>query len=243
MVRVGAMTERIAVVTGATGGMGGEIVADLAADHHVYALGRDETKLAKLGEMDNVTPLGVDLGHLLQDDEVIREDPDLAVVADLPHIDLLVHAAAILETHTLEEATFSDWQTQMGINALQPALLTRLLLPGLRKAKGQVIFINSISGQGASAGSIVYGASKAALRSIADSFRAEISPDGVRVASLFPSGTDTDMMRKGSAANGDDVYHPEYYSAPVEIARAVRLIADTGETTQFTNLDIRPRRP
>lgn len=223
--------------------MGRDIVADLATDHHVYALGRDETKLAELGELENVTPLGVDLGHLLQDDEVIREDPDLAVIADLPEIDLLVHCAAILESHTLEDATYTDWHTQMGINALQPALLTRLLLSGLRKAQGQVVFINSISGQGPSAGSIVYGASKAALRSIADSFRDEISPDGVRVATLFPSGTDTDMMRKGSEANGDEEYHPEYYSAPVEIARAVRLIADTGETTQFTNLDIRPRRP
>lgn len=237
------MSERIAVVTGATGGMGREIVTDLAQDHHVYALGRDETKLAELGELENVTPLGVDLGHLLQDDEVLREDPDLAVIADLPEIDLLVHCAALLESHTLEDATYSDWHTQMGINALQPALLTRLLLPGLRKAEGQVVFINSISGQGASAGSIVYGASKAALRSIADSFRDEISPDGVRVATVFPSGTDTDMMRKASEANGDDEYHPEYYSAPVEIARAVRLIADTGETTQFTNLDIRPRKP
>ncbi|AIT59947.1 SDR family NAD(P)-dependent oxidoreductase [Corynebacterium doosanense] len=236
------MSERIAVVTGATGGMGREIVADLAQNHHVYALGRDETKLAELGELENVTPLGVDLGHLLQDDEVLREDPDLAVIADLPEIDLLVHCAALLESHTLEDATYSDWHTQMGINALQPALLTRLLLPGLRKAEGQVVFINSISGQGPSAGSIVYGASKAALRSIADSFRDEISPDGVRVATVFPSGTDTDMMRKASEAN-DDEYHPEYYSAPVEIARAVRLIADTGETTQFTNLDIRPRKP
>lgn len=235
--------QRIAVVTGATGGMGREIVTDLARDHRVYALGRNQEKLAQLDGIEGVTALEADLAVLLNDDKSPTPDSPLAVLADLPKIDLLVHGAAMMERLTLEDATAADWQEHLGVNTVQPALLTRLLLPGLRAAQGQVIFINSINAQSATPGSTVYAASKSALQSIADGFRDEISPDGVRVASLFPSGTDTEMMRRASLQLGDEVYHPEYYSAPVEIARAVRLIADTGETTQFTNLDIRPRRP
>lgn len=65
----------------------------------------------------------------------------------------------------------------------------------------------------------------------------------MHVASPFPSGTDTAMMREMSALLGDDRYHLEYYTFPEEVARAVRLIASTGETGQVTDLNIRPRRP
>lgn len=235
--------KKTAVVTGATGGMGRLIVADLARDHHVYALGRNPEKLAELDDLANVTALAVDLTVLLREDADLAEYPGLAALGELGHVDLLVHGAGLMERRSVEQATAADWQLQFNVNAVLPALLTRLLLPTLRTARGQIIFINSINGQTPAAGHSVYVASKHALRGIADSLRDEVSPDGVRVASLFPSGTDTAMMRKMVAQVGEDVYHPEYYSDPAEIARAVRLIADTGETTQFTNLDIRPRRP
>ncbi|MGD7001996.1 SDR family oxidoreductase [Corynebacterium halotolerans] len=235
--------KKTAVVTGATGGMGRLIVADLARDHHVYALGRNPEKLAELDDLANVTALAVDLTVLLREDADLAEYPGLAALGELGHVDLLVHGAGLMERRSVEQATAADWQLQFNVNAVLPALLTRLLLPTLRTARGQIIFINSINGQTPAAGHSVYVASKHALRGIADSLRDEVSPDGVRVASLFPSGTDTAMMRKMVAQVGEDVYRPEYYSDPAEIARAVRLIADTGETTQFTNLDIRPRRP
>ncbi len=59
-------TSKIAVVTGATGGMGREIILDLARDHHVYALGRRADELAG---MDNVTPVAIDLVEALDKDE------------------------------------------------------------------------------------------------------------------------------------------------------------------------------
>lgn len=231
-----AIMERIAVVTGATGGMGAEIVKDLAADHHVYAVGRNEERLAELAENPNVTPVAFDLTRLLTD-----QTPEQLLA--LESIDLLVHGAGMLERLSVAEATATDWTTALSVNTIQPALLTRVLLPALRSAQGQIVFINSFSAQAPSAESAVYAASKSALKALADALRDEVSPDGVRVASLFPSGTDTAMMRRSSAQMGDAEYHPEYYTAPVEIARAVRMIADTGESTQFTNLDIRPRRP
>lgn len=214
--------------------MGREIVVDLARDHDVHALGRNPEKLADLTALDNVTAHAVDYELLLAEESL-----DL----DLPTIDLLVHATGVANRRSLEQATAADWQEQLTVNTVIPALLTRQLLPALKRARGQVVFVNSIAGQAGARGNVVYSASKWALRGIADALRKEVREDDVRVASLFPSGTDTAMMREMSAQLGDDRYHPEYYTAPVEIARAVRLIADTGETTQFTDLNIRPRRP
>lgn len=235
--------DKIAVVTGATGGMGRLIVAELAHDHHVYALGRNPEKLAELATLENVTPLAVDLTLLLRENVDHEDYPGLATLGGLNSVDLLVHGAGLMEKHSVEQATAADWQLQLNVNTVMPALLTRLLLPALRTVEGQIIFINSINGQSPMAGHSVYVASKHALRGLADSLRDEVSADGVRVATIFPSGTDTAMMRSMVTQSGEDVYHPEYYSDPVEIARAVRLIADTGETTQITNLDVRPRRP
>lgn len=223
--------------------MGQEIVTDLARDHQVYAIGRNPERLADLAALDNVTVLEADLTLLLRENLDHSEFPDLAALGKIDHIDLLVHGAGLAVMRSVEQATAADWQLQLNVNAVMPALLTRQLLPALRSAQGQIIFINSINGQSPMAGHSVYVASKHALRGLADSLRDEVSPDGVRVASIFPSGTDTAMMRKMVAQFGEEVYHPEYYSDPVEIARSVRLIADTGQTTQITNLDVRPRQP
>lgn len=233
---------KIAVVTGATGGMGEKIVIELARDHEVLALGRNAEALAELALLEHVTVVPADLTTLL-DGPGAADSATLQALFDLERVDLLVNAAGVMEKKTVEEATAADWRLQLTVNATLPAMFSAKLLPALRRAKGQIIFINSICGQGAHPGHAVYAASKHALRGIADALRDEVSPDDIRVATIAPSGTDTPMMRRAVEQAGEDEYHPEYYSDPGEIARAVRLIADTGETTQFTNLDIRPRRP
>ncbi|MGP6174474.1 SDR family oxidoreductase [Corynebacterium sp. A21] len=233
---------KIAVVTGATGGMGEKIVRELARDHEVLALGRNAEALAGLERIAQVTAVPADL-TLLLDDAAAADSAPLQALFALDKVDLLIHAAGVMEKKTVEEATAADWRLQFTVNATLPAMFSARLLPALRRARGQIIFINSICEQGAHPGHAVYTASKHALRGIADALRDEVSPDDVRVATIAPSGTDTAMMRKAVEQAGESDYHPEYYSDPVEIARAVRLIADTGESTQFTHLDIRPRRP
>ena len=76
---------KIAVVTGATGGMGREIAADLSRDHVVYALGRNQAGLDKLAECANITPVHADLvAELLADDA--QPGAQLADVASTPSV-------------------------------------------------------------------------------------------------------------------------------------------------------------
>lgn len=224
----GLGTEKIAVVTGATGGMGVEIVADLARDHHVYAFGRNQEKLDALAQQHEgqVTALGVDLPAELENLE--------AVVPDLERADVLVHAAAIAQAKSVESAHVEDWRGHMDLNVHVPAELTRVLLPALREAEGTVIFINSGAGRGGFGDNVVYAASKHALYALADSLRK--SELGIRVSTIAPGPTDTGMLQGLNAG-----YNPDHVIAPVEVARAIRAVVDAGPTTQLTEIQVRPR--
>lgn len=221
----------LAVVTGATGGIGRACVVDLARDHDVLALGRDAGRLAELSGIPHVTVRAADLTD-------VAALP--SVVADLDRVDVLVHSAAVAGRTTVEDASVADWRAQLELNVVVPAELTRLLLPALRAARGTVVFLNSGSGLTARAGDAVYAASKFALRALADSLRQEVEADGVVVSSVHPGPVDTQMQRDIQARLGHE-YVPERYLRPESVAAAVRAVVDAGEDAQLTTLSLRPR--
>lgn len=213
--------QKVAVVTGATGGMGREIIADLARDHHVYALGRSA---ADLPESPSVTPVAIDL--------VAGLDEGMAL-PELDRVDVLVHAAARATKYSVEEATPENWRAHMDLNVHAPAEVTRALLPQLRTAEGTVVFINSGAGRHSYGNNVVYAATKHALYALADGLR--ISEPGIRVSSVALGPTDTPMLQ------GLQDYDPSQVIAPGEVARAIRTVVDAGPTTQLTEIQVRPR--
>jgi len=221
----------IALVTGATGGMGREIARDLARDHHVIALGRCEAELDALGQIDGIFPMAVDLADF---DDVER------ILGDLPRLDILVHSAAIAERHTTASASVDDWRRHLELNVIVPAEITRMALPALRASEGQLIFINSGAGGRSIGGHAVYSASKFALRALADAVRQEESAHRVRVATVAPGPTDTGMLRADLERSGVR-YEPVRYIDPVSVARAVRAVVAATPDAQITEVAVRPR--
>lgn len=228
--------------------MGRDIVADLAADHKVYALGRNQAELDALvaEHGDAMVPLradlvaemgsGADAGKETADNAAsgVLADGALAALAELDEVHTLVHAAAIAHNHSVESATVADWQAHFDINVTAPAWLTQQLLPALRRGGATVVFINSGAGRNTSAGNVVYCASKHALYALADGLRkGELD---LRVSTVAPGPTDTAMFK---GLQGD--YNPEHVIAPVEVARAIRAVVDAGPTTQLTEVQVRPR--
>lgn len=219
------MTElKTAVVTGATGGMGVEIIKDLARDHRVYALGR---RAGELPEAENIVPVEIDLLSLLDGAALPTE------LASLERVDVLVHAAARADKRSVESARPEDWRAQMDLNVHVPAELTRLLLPALRAAEGLAVFINSGAGIHSYGDNVIYAATKHALYALADGLR--LGELGIRVSTVAPGPTDTPMLQ------GLQDYNPEHVIAPVEVAKAIRATVDAGPTTQLTEIRVRPR--
>ncbi|MCG7260648.1 SDR family oxidoreductase [Corynebacterium hesseae] len=215
---------KTAVVTGATGGMGAEIIKDLAQDHRVYALGR---RAGELPEAENIVPVAIDLLSLLDG------SPLPAELASLERVDVLVHAAARADKRSVESARPEDWRAQMDLNVHVPAELTRQLLPALRAAEGLAVFINSGAGIHSYGDNVIYAATKHALYALADGLR--LGELGIRVSTVAPGPTDTPMLQ------GLQDYNPEHVIAPVEVAKAIRATVDAGPTTQLTEIRVRPR--
>ncbi|MFZ4842042.1 SDR family oxidoreductase [Mycetocola saprophilus] len=219
-----------AIVTGATGGMGLEIVRALARTHDVIALGRSAARLAELDALAGVTARAVDL---------TRPDLIASELGDPGPVDVVVHAAALGDKFSVETATPSDWLTQLTVNVVAASELTRILLPTLREREGTVIFIGSGAGTNPVPGSSVYAASKHALRGLADSLRVEEEQYRVRVATVAPGQTDTEMLRGLIDTNN---YRPERYIRPESVAQAVRFVVDAPADVHLTDVAVRPRR-
>lgn len=97
-----------------------------------------------------------------------------------PQLDTLIHVAGVVELGAIGDTPVATWQHQLNVNAVSPAELTRLMLPALRTARGRVVFVNSGAGLRVSPEWGSYGASKFAVRAIADALREEERANGVR---------------------------------------------------------------
>ena len=226
-----ASAPKLAVVTGATGGMGREIVAELSRDHTVIAQGRNAEALAELTERYGAIAWQTDLVASLEENMA-----DIFTVSGLTPqtpIDVLVHGAAVALPLSVAQATAGHWRAAMNLNVHVPAVLSSVLLPGLRAAGGTVIFINSGAGKISYPDNTVYAATKHALYAVADGLRQK--EHDIRVSTVAPGPTDTAMLR------GLQDYNPEHVIAPREIARAIRAVVDTGPTAQLTDVVVRPR--
>lgn len=221
----------VALVTGASGGIGGAIVRDLTRTHRVIAVGRDTGALERLAADSGAETRVVELTDAAAIDELATE---------LDRLDVLVHAAAIADVRSVEQATADDWERQLRINVISPALLTRATLPLIRRAQGTVVFIGSGSGTKPSAGSAIYTASKFALRAIADVLRLDEERHRVRVVTVAPGPTETAMQRT-MVADAGGAYDPSRYIRPESVAREVRHVVDAPADVQITDVAVRPR--
>lgn len=205
---------RTHVVTGSTSGIGAELVG----------------RLRERGDrVVEVTRAAVDLA-----------DPQ-AVAAwhlDVDRVDSLVHCAGVVELGRVAEADPESWQRTLAVNLVAPALLTRTLLPHLRRARGTVVFVNSGSGLRANADWASYAASKFGLRALADALRLE--EPALRVTSIFPGRTATRMQEQVHAHEGKE-YDASRWIQPGTVVAEILGVLDLAEDATVPEIVIRPR--
>jgi len=128
------------------------------------------------------------------------------------------------------------------LNLRAPYLLTQRLLPLLRRARGQVVFVNSSAGLHAAAGTSQYAATKHALKALADSLRCEVNDDGIRVLSVYPGRTASPMQELLHNQHRADArpYVAADLLQPDDVAAVVVQALRLPRTAEVTDLHVRP---
>jgi NADP-dependent 3-hydroxy acid dehydrogenase YdfG len=227
-----------ALVTGATGDIGAAIAVALAErGAGVGLLGRRRTKLAaverRLGDAPRLVR-EVDLTA----DQAVRSAVK-AFLRAFGRLDVLVHSNGVHEADTVERTKLADADRMWAANVRGPLLLTQLALPALRASKGQIVFVNSSVGLETRPGVGIFAATQHALHALAETLRAEVNPDGIRVLSVYPGRTATGRQRKIFVAEGRD-YAPERLLQPEDLATIVIEALALPRTAEVTSLRIRP---
>lgn len=183
------------LVTGATRGIGRTTAIRLATNGWDVFAG---VRRAQDGEeLRGVAPARIS--------PVILDITDADQVASLEEalpadLNAVVNNAGIVVGGPVEAVPLSELRRQLEVNVVGQVAVTQALLPRLRRSRGRVVFVSSLSGRVATPLTGPYNASKFALEAVADALRMEVAPWGIRVALVEPAQTDTDMWRQ---ADGD----------------------------------------
>jgi NADP-dependent 3-hydroxy acid dehydrogenase YdfG len=232
--------EQVAVVTGASSGIGKAIALGLAAEGAALALvARNVESLTQVATSARTSAQRVenycaDLGS----DADVRALSE-GIKRDFGRVNVLVHSAGVISFGNLEQASLDDLDWLYRVNVRAPYALTQQLLPLLKANRGQIVFINSSAGLNARGGAGQYAATKHALKAIADSLRDEVNADGVRVLSVFVGRTAT-PMQQGVHMNEGRAYEPERLLQPEDVAATVINALSLPRTAEVTDIHIRP---
>lgn len=192
----GKLAGKVAIVTGASRGIGRAISVALAQETATIVLAaRSIQELQNTAEQ--VTKAG-GVAHIihveLTEEQSIR---NLVQVTGekLGRLDILVNNAGVTHSAELEQTSTDDWQRCISINARAPFILCREALPLLKKSQAaHIINIASVVGIKGYPLQSAYTASKHALRGMTISLAEELRGSNIRVHLLCPGGVDTDMV-------------------------------------------------
>lgn len=152
-------------------------------------------------------------------------------------VDALVHVAGVVDLSPVAAFRLDEWQRQLDVNLTSPAVLTRELLPHLRRSRGRVVFVNSGAGLRANPTWAGYAASKFGLRALADALRIEEAEHGVRVSSVFPSRTATAMQATVHEQEGR-AYDEAAWIRPESVADAIVTCLDVTDDASIPDLTV-----
>lgn len=237
---MGSLTGHIAVVTGATGGIGRAITLALAAQGaELCLIGRNLEALKAIAARVQKTTKRA-LGYqvdLTVDQDIVNFAKHLR--RDFGSIDIVVHCAGVISLGTMEIAPVEDLDWQYRTNVRAPYCLTQSLLPMIRLSRGQIVFVNSSIALNARATVSQYAATKHALKALADSLRQEVNPHGLRVLSVFLGRTATSMQAAVHEMECKE-YHPERLLRPEDVASVVVHALSLPRSAEVTDIHIRP---
>jgi NADP-dependent 3-hydroxy acid dehydrogenase YdfG len=238
--RVNEMTRPLAVVTGASGGIGAATARRLAAE------GFEVVCAAR--RADRVEALAAEIGGRAVVCDVTSPDDVAALAAHVGgRCDLLVNnAGGAFGADPVAESNLDQWRAMYQVNVIGVVAVTKALLPALVAAGGQIVMMGSTAGQVAYEGGGGYVAAKFAVRAVVDTLRLELWDQPVRVCEIAPG-----MVRSEGFAltrfGGDQAKADAVYAGVAEpltsedIADCVAWVATRPSHVNIDRMTVRPR--
>ncbi|RUL58584.1 SDR family NAD(P)-dependent oxidoreductase [Prevotella koreensis] len=236
------MKQKIALITGATSGIGQACARRFAQNGYaVIITGRNERKLSNLKK--ELEESGTMVLSLIFD--VRESDKAEAAISSLPEewkaIDVLVNNAGLaLGLDKEYEGDPTDWNTMIDTNIKGLLTMTRLVVPGMvARNKGHVVNIGSVAGDAAYANGNVYCATKAAVKLITDGLRIDVADTAVRVTNVKPGLVETNFSNvrfHGDNARAENVYKGIKPLTGDDIADVVLYAANAPDHVQIAEV-------
>lgn len=187
------MTKPIAIITGASSGVGQSIAIELSDKYFIYLISRNVENLNKTKKIieskNNKCEIIIsDISNDKSVNEIYHK------ISNKNNIELLVNNAGIAIFKDLSNTSINDWDKTININLRGAFLMTKLLIDNFKKRKkGKIVFINSGAGLKPFKNSSAYVASKYGLRGFASSIREELREFNIKVISIFPGAVNTPL--------------------------------------------------
>jgi NAD(P)-dependent dehydrogenase (short-subunit alcohol dehydrogenase family) len=240
---------RVAIITGAGGGLGGA-VARLLAEAGGYRLSLVDNRADALAPVvADLRARGVDAEPLVTDLGV-ADDAETVVpqtIERFGRVDVLVNAAAILHRQTFDEVTPKDFDAVFHINTLAPFLLCRAAMPDMAsRGWGRIVNVTStgVYEGGFTMTSAVYESSKGAVAVLTKMLSRHGAPDGILVNTVCPGGMRTRMLLEETSAElvakaEREMIPLRRLADPVEVARIIAwLVSDQNTYATGAEFDI-----
>ncbi len=219
------MTKTV-IVTGAARGIGLATTKQfLSEGWSVAMVDWDEKELSRAAaELSNSIAIAEDVSDPQSVERIIK-----ATIREFGQIDALVNNAGIADFGPIEETDFERWRRVMSVNLDGVFLMSQAAIPKLKKTKGTIVNIASISGLRASTLRVAYGTSKAAVIHLTEQQAAELGEFGIRANAVAPGPVRTKLAMAVHTQDIIDAYHDAIplnrYGTEEEIANVIYFLS------------------
>ncbi len=230
------LTGKVALVTGASRGIGRAIAVALAEAGADVAVNYRSRKAAARETCAAIHTAGS--RALAVKANVARAAAVARMVAtidlELGPVDILVNNAGIVSAKPLAEISERDWHEMIAVNLTSAFLVTQQVLPGMRaRGWGRIIMISSVAAQTGGVTAPHYAASKAGLLGLTHSYARHLVKEGITVNAISPALIETEMVT-GNLAVTPDLIPAGRFGAPEEVGAVAAMLARNGYLTGQT---------
>ena len=225
------MSKPVALVTGASRGIGRAISLALAPTHNLIVVARDASHLEETASLSRSA--GATVQSLLLD--VTDAAAVESVLAGFV-VDVLVNNAGVAVMRPFLEMQAEEWHRMVDVNVNALYHVTRALLPGMvARGRSHVCTIGSIAGRNTFAGGTAYTGTKHFVMGFSESLMLEVRDAGVAVSVVMPGSVDTDLFPPGT--------NRTWMLEPKDVGHAVAFVVNAPAHMLVHRIEVRPLSP